>query len=596
MARLSAEQAIKILEAPKNTDKLNQAKLQEDRLVFHCEPIMQRGYLPVNALKYHEDWVKTLLPKDKFKRYQSLLTTPIETVQSTATIFNELSKVFQADNKFIKFDFVSEEIENEANEYAAIIKDEEFWKTKGFKALKTGICDMVVVDMPSKQLTNRPEPFCKIVNIRDVVDLEFLEKDNAVSYIAFKRRDEKFVFIDEESYYLFTKDDKGKYNLDIESKHSVYSELGELIEGLGYTPSCSFYNEPIYGSNGIDKNGPLSKALAKLDWLLFWRVSKKYFELYATWPIMVSYKRTCNYIDENNNECRDGFVNYMAQSFVTGSREPILTPMQKVCPSCEKQSLLGPGTKWEVDAPRDENDVDLLKDSPIKFVEVSSDKLTFVVTELERLENEIYLDIVGWDGDAVSKEAINMDQVQAGFVSKEAVLDDIREKLQATHKFTIDTIYKLRYDTYFIDSIVDWGNNYFLKSEEQLTTEYSAGKLAGLPGYMISDMRDRINRTANKNNPERLLRNQILEQLEPYLDYKSSELIGLQVTNRDPESFIIKLNFNNFIQRFERENMNIVQFGSLLPFKDKISIIQNKLKSYANEQKVTIPQDEPPRT
>ncbi len=592
MAKLSPEQAISLINAPVHKDKIAQAVKQEERLIFHCEPVQETKDLS-SAYQDHLVWVSKFLPPDKMKRYVPLLTAPVDTVQSTKTIFNELSKVFRADNRFIKFEFVTEEIETEANEYRARLNDEEFWKTEGFKALKIGINSIVVVDLPSVQLTPRPEPYYYLVNIKTVIDVEFFE-NGRVSYLIFKRRDGKIVVIDEQSYMVFQKPDQGDiFMVSPPAIHSFYDQNDQLIDGLGYAPAKSYYKESIINTEFINKRGPLTDVLAKLDWLLFWRVSKKYFELYATWPLMVAYKRTCKYQDEEGNQCVEGFINYTTIIANGNGIGEQITHHQKACPSCSAQSSLGPGTKWEVDAPLDKDDVDLML-NPIKFIEVTTDKLDFVVTELERLENEIYLDVVGWDGDAITKEAVNEKQVDAGFVSKEAVLDVIKGEGQETQKFAMDTVFVLRYGNYFLRSVVDWGTNYFLKTEGELIEELQAAKNAGLPAFMIAEIRDKINRTANKNNPDRLTRNQILEQLEPYLDYKVGELIAFQVTDRDPINYIIKLNFNNFIQRFERENMNIVQFGSKIDFKQKISIIKQKLESYAKEQTVTIPRVDAP--
>lgn len=590
MAKLSPDQAREIFKSPKNRGYINQAILQQDRLLFHCEPVQEKLHLS-NAYRYFKSWVSGIIPAEKVKKFVALLNTPVETVQSTKTIFNELSKVYHADNKVIKFDFVSDELEADASAYAAKIGDNDFWKTEGFKALKTGINDLIVVDLPSMQVTERPEPYYYLLGIKQVLDLSFFD-DGKVDYVSFYRgRDDKYIYIDEASYMIFTKDaDSGEYILNAQSIHSTYTENGILIDGLGYAPVRSYYDNPILNSNRVNKNGPLTSALSKLDWILFWRMSKKYFELYATWPIMVQYKRSCKYQDKEGNECREGFVNYQT---------PILTPEgldsgsfdfhQRECPVCSSQSILGPGTKWEVDPPRDKDDVDLML-NPVKFIEVTGDKLEFCVSELERLENETYLDVVGWDGDAITKEAVNEEQVRAGVVSKEAVLDDIKGYGQKAQKFSMDTVFILRYgNKYFAGSTVDWGTNYFLKSKEQLLKEYSDAKNSGLPSFMLAEIRDKISRNENKNNPERLERNHILENLEPYLDYKISELVTLQIPTIDPDGYILKLNFNNFVQRFEREQMNIVQFGSLLQFDTKISIILDTLKSYGKEQKNSIP-------
>ena len=50
------------------------------------------------------------------------------------------------------------------------------------------------------------------------------------------------------------------------------------------------------------------------------------------------------------------------------------------------------------------------------------------------------------------------------------------------------------------------------------------------------------------------------------------------------ETLRIKVNFASFIDRFERENINIIEFGAQLDFDAKIRIIYNKLLEYVKEQ------------
>jgi hypothetical protein len=52
----------------------------------------------------------------------------------------------------------------------------------------------------------------------------------------------------------------------------------------------------------------------------------------------------------------------------------------------------------------------------------------------------------------------------------------------------------------------------------------------------------------------------------------------------NPDALRIKVNFASFIDRFERENINIIEFGAQLDFDAKIRIISNKLLEYVKEQ------------
>ena len=49
------------------------------------------------------------------------------------------------------------------------------------------------------------------------------------------------------------------------------------------------------------------------------------------------------------------------------------------------------------------------------------------------------------------------------------------------------------------------------------------------------------------------------------------------------EQLVIKLNFAEFIRRFERENINVLEFGENIEYPKKIQAISDRLKEYARE-------------
>ena len=80
----------------------------------------------------------------------------------------------------------------------------------------------------------------------------------------------------------------------------------------------------------------------------------------------------------------------------------------------------------------------------------------------------------------------------------------------------------------------------------------------------------------------------VLKQLEPYRHYTLDELLKLsdkELINKD--LLKIKINFNTFVERFERENTNIVEFGMQLDQANKIQIILNKFKDYVGQENST---------
>ncbi len=76
----------------------------------------------------------------------------------------------------------------------------------------------------------------------------------------------------------------------------------------------------------------------------------------------------------------------------------------------------------------------------------------------------------------------------------------------------------------------------------------------------------------------------ILGDLEPYRHLTRAEVQGLYDKNLITiEELLIKLNFADFIRRFERENMNIITFGENIDYDKKIATIKERLTDYARE-------------
>lgn len=590
MAILSVRSIPELLKKQAKEAQLRSAISHEERLSFHCDPVLESNELS----PYHTEfiqWVGSFLPADKMHRFKQLLRTPIETVDFTESIFTEYVKVFEAQNKYIKVDFISDEVQKDYGKYFNNLGDNDFWSNDGFEALKQSINSYLVVDVPSVQIGPRPEPYYYFLDVRSVWDVDFDRKGN-VEYIIFCQNDGTRCVYDAAYYRRYKKNEISKeWDLIFESEHSIYDANGTLISGIGYTPVSSFYHSTIKNSGGVNKKSPITNALSKLDWLLFWAVSKKYLDLYGAYPIFASYKEKCKYRNEQDYECVEGYTNVCTNIDRLDSEDEIF--VQKKCPVCEARSIIGPGSYWTADAPEDKDDVDLMK-NPIQIVEMSNQKLEYGVKEVERLRNEIFLDCVGYDGEARHDIAKNETQVYSGFESKRNILMDIKRNYEITHQFAIDTICKIRYGKYFLRSTVDYGTVFYLQSTANLIDQFSKGKEAGLPIYELGNLMDQYNRTSNRNNPEQLHRNYILQQLEPYPEYTLIELSDMGIGEMDFENFALKANFNTFIRRFERENINIIEFGSLTSFSEKINSIKTKLLSYVRESKIApIPRPEP---
>lgn len=589
--KLTAQEALERIQKPVNDQAVEQAKYHEGRLVMHTEPIPSKHGMP-QAFQDYLTWVQQFLPGDKFKRFQQLLTFPLETVDTTEAIFEELGKVFQAPDEFLRVEFTSPAYEQDYMDYLDKLHIRNYWQTKGWEAVKHRINSFIVVDVPAVQVTPRPEPYFYLLGIENVHDVVINADNNTVEYIAFYQGGkDKVVFIEETSYRVFERKDGEDWKLIVDFQHSRYAANGDVIEGIGYTPVTSFYRTPIKGSAGINKRAPLTNALSKLDWLLTFKTSKKYLDLYGAWPIVVHYEQECTYKDAQGDACDgNGYITKtrMAVDPMDGSAN-IPQCYQERCPVCEAKGLMGPGTEFEVPSPRDREQADLMA-NPVKFIEPTNDKLEYGVKEVERLEIEIKKNTCGYVDEA-TRAQINEKQVESQFEGKRAILDRIREQFEHGMGFVLSTMARIRYDKLFQRSTIFLGREYFLYNTGDLIEKFKNGKSAGLPNYEISIIRETYSKTKYRDDPMQFQRTSILAQLEPYVDFSPSELRAMGIDVVDLENFYLKLEFANFIARFEREYTNIVDFGSAIPFKNKIDIIHQKLLSYVRDKNLKQPAD-----
>ena len=222
--------------------------------------------------------------------------------------------------------------------------------------------------------------------------------------------------------------------------------------------------------------------------------------------------------------------------------------------------------------------------NPVQITTIDRESLDYNVDECERLANEIIVSVVGSGGTVSEKEAINETQVAANFESKTSVLNALKLNFEEAQKFVDDTVCRFRYGSAFISSSISWGTEFYVFTVTELYNRYEKAKANGASDAELDAIMNQIMEVEYKNNPLLLQRMQILKQLEPFAHRTVAEVVELSEKGLlDIESARIKLNFSALIDRFERENINIIEFASNCALKDKIDIINNKLKEYVSE-------------
>jgi len=496
---------------------------------------------------------------------------PVPTNNVVDAISDEYSKVFNAQNSFFGYDFENSEYKQIFIDYLEKCNDKDFWQTEVFGAMLTGINSIVVVDLEINQETVLPEPYKYLLDISRVVDVE-VDRNGQIEYLLFKEGADKLAAFDAASYRVFTKNDAGEYFLTSEMPHD-----------LGYCPASFMWADNLDTRNGIVKQSPLSSILSFLDKYLAKDVSKDCLDVYAAFPIYWAYEGECDYENEEGAKCNSGFTLYEKDR---RRLEP--------CPACAKSSLTGAGSMLRVPI--------LVSDStqsypdlrePAGIISIDKDSLTYNTDEIIRMEAKIIEIATGKIRNISSKEAINEDQVKSQFESQTNILRYIAQNLEKINTWTCNTVARLMFGDQYLGCTINYGNEFYLQSLEDITKDYQTGKASGLPSYVLLSKRKQIEELQSKNNPTERDRLNILKYLEPYADLTPQECKSLSIDQIDFEGFALKVNFVTFIHKFELEYGDIVEWGSALSLKTKIDKINQKLKEYVRGQ---IKKPEPKQT
>jgi hypothetical protein len=219
------------------------------------------------------------------------------------------------------------------------------------------------------------------------------------------------------------------------------------------------------------------------------------------------------------------------------------------------------------------------------MVTVDRGALDYNVEEQKRLREEIITAVVGQDEIVTNRDAFNEQQVQANFESVTTVLNRIKKGFEAAQQWVDETVCRLRYGRYFLSARVNYGTEFYLYSPDELRKRYRAAKDAGASESELDMMQNQILQTEYRNDPTQLRRMLILAELEPFRHLSRVEVSDLFSKNLVSEQDLrIKLNFPNFVRRFERENTNILEFGNAIPYQRKIETIMAEFRRYADEQ------------
>lgn len=571
---LELNQIKQILQKPSKRQVIQKAVNMQRRLRFHTETNIAISDINQPTTIFL-DWVKHLLPKDKFNIFLQLFKFPLPTPAVVEDVYRELERVFYSRNSSSSYQFTDSELAEDWALYRkSNLNEPEVWKTMGWKRMQVSPNSILVIDLPQVQTTSRPEPYFYWLEIDAVVDYQLSKQDeNLFEWLVFNQPEHRIAVFDDTSIRVY----------QLNEKNEIQSLVSEAQHDLGYCPARFFWSTQLNEKNKDLKKNPITKELSNLDWYLFFSISKQHLDLYAPYPIYSAYEADCNFENsETGDYCDGGFLRN-----AKGEYKILNDGTVEKCPCCSEKRIAGPGSFLEVPIPNQTEGVADMR-NPVQITTIDKDSLDYNVNECARLKNEIVISVVGSGGTVSEKEAINETQVTANFESKTSVLNALKTNFELAQKFVEDTVCKLRYGDAFISSSVSWGTEFYVFTVTELYSKYKQAKENGASNSELDAISQQILEVEYRNNPLVLQRMLILKQLEPYPHKTLDEALKLYEKKLIDENLVkLKVNFSTLVEKFERENINIIEFASNKPMREKIDIINKKLLEYVTENDTT---------
>lgn len=558
----------KQISEPKKRTAISRAVFHQNRIRFHVQTMMS-PYISQPTADFLA-FVGNLIPEDKFRIFKTLFRYPVKTNEVTSVCFDKLSRIFEGRNPAFNYQFTETEMRDDWEWYRQeILKEPEVWSGKGWNFFKTEINSVLIVDMNSEKGDDKyPSPYFYWLPIESVISYEVDRSSGLMKWIIFKQDDKKIAVIDDERYRVFKEKDGNIGELLVESPHD-----------LGYCPARFFWDEAINLDEPDVKKSPISKELEALDWYLFYHISKRHLDLYGAYPIYSGYEQSCDFSNEENGDYCDGGFLKDKQGFYKFDASGLLMR----CPKCGNKRIAGVGSFVEIPIPT-ENQPDLR--NPVQILTVDRNSLDYNVQEEGRLRTDIITAIVGTNEEITTRDALNEQQIRANFESQSTILNRVKKGFEAAQQFVDETVCRLRYGSGFVSAKINYGTEFYIFDANELRTRYKTAKESGASEAELDALQSQIIETEYRNNPTQLQRMLILAELEPYRHLTREEALSMYEKGIITENELrIKLNFANFIRRFERENTNILVFGEQIPFNRKIEIINEKLNEYANQNR-----------
>lgn len=552
-----------------NSNSLSKARKQEEQLAYFTysqiqESSLSSAYLNQWANRNYEtndyflNFVHSVFRNKNFLQFYKFLRYPVPSARIINNdILPNLERVFHAENSNFSYGVTGV---NDID-LLPLAQDHEY-NNQLFQALMFAHNSIIVTDLKDVNV-----PFRSFIGINDVVSI--LTNGSVIQKIAFNAAIEYegkitqgFVYIDEESYKFFDKE----FKVLIDEPHD-----------LEYCPARFVASTPFDVKNPVVRKSIFSFIRPELEEYSFLKTLLKMTEPNGAIPVMTYLDaeeegEQSKDIDGHQNEPSYNGMMTSQRSEVQSSKVPAKGKLQT-------------GTSIGVTAPKKQDgsiDMEVVKNF-FNFFYIPTEALKYIDTRIKELEVSIIRSIVGdiSDSNEASKNEL---QIRKSVTVLQNSLRRLSEELSLVRTLTDTDVLNLTYGKERVYSVDDFfGSDFFLESEAELFKMFTDS-----PNTIErKNLLIRISQNRYRNNSEKLERQQILYNLLPYIsDIDFTE--GSKQTI-DPVTFQYQTRFNYWINRFEAEYGDIVEFFNSFEMStaQRYALINNLITNIIKDESIT---------
>lgn len=566
-------QAKNRLKKPLNAEALKRAQEDNDRQKFHAGLATDESESGPYLRKFL-DWVKDILKnEEKFERFKQLLRFPLPSSRMIDKASDEYLKSFAAEDKYVDMEFSTDELKVDGLEYLKAIRFDSFLQKNLFNQQLQASAAVWVVDLPAEpNLEGYAKPIPLLRPFGDLIDLGW-DLLGQITYVIFQLEPlkdddgkilaKRWAVLDDESYRVFVEQNgENEPTLTVNNLHN-----------LGRVPAGFIWSDRLDNRNPLRVQSPLHALFSDLDYYVAGWVFRQHADLYASFPILWSYKSNCKYETTQGEPCNNGKVTIRGTDDAGKQYEHVVD-----CPACSKKKPIGPGSHLQPPKPIDRESADLRE--PAGFINAERELLDYLAEKLQAAEDDLREALTGDTNDVdQTGQPVNQDQVQARFEARKAILSYWAREIEATHEDLLSVLLALRYGDQFIKCNANYGTEFHLLSAAQVIADYDAARKAGLPTYQLMARRQRIDKLLAGTSESAQYKTWLMSELEPYPDLQLAQVPA------GSDVWELKANFSQYIGRFEREFMSLEIFGKTVSIDARINAISQTLYKYVRETK-----------